>query len=225
MAHAAIRRVVGPHLVPPWGRRRGRGTAPLACALAALVTALGGCVAEPVPPRPLSAEAPGAGAPSGHDRDEAAAGTEVLAVFESFRDLEDRLSADPPPAADAGQLLAEHLAGALHARVLLALHVMHDEGLARQGRARSTAQVVSLGLEETPPSATIRECLDSTGWEVVDGQVAPVAVGEAPAQLYAVAPGRYLRTLRATRYDDGRWLLNDYERPMVQETTGNGSRC
>lgn len=176
-------------------------------------------VSPTVAPSPEATRSPAASPTAGLDLGpaEAAAAAQVLAVYERFVDLEIALAADPPPPAESDERLNEYTTSAVHGRVLLAMHMLHDHGLARTGTPRSRLRVAAVDLDGPPPSVTIVECFDTATWRVVDRGGTPVAVEDAPPELYAVAPGVYVRTVHVHRFPGDVWLLRDYDRPLVQE--------
>jgi hypothetical protein len=188
--------------------------------------AVAGCLGTgpPPPPPALSTVVTSSPVP-GPDPAQARAVEEILAVYGAFRRGEDELSADPPPVDEAERRLAAHLGGALRTQVLLALHEMVEHGLARRGRPVSTARVAALRLDATPPTATVIDCLDGRGWSLVDRGTGTPPAGPAPHGIYAATPGRYVRTLTATRYDDGTWLLDGFDPPLARALTSGDEPC
>jgi hypothetical protein len=206
-------------------------------AVAAFVVALAGCgdglseparQATPTPshtPAPSPEPGPEPGPEAAWSPAEAAAADEVRDVYRSFLELEKALSAEPPSAAESYERLLAYATGVLHGRVLLGLNTLRAHDLARSGQPRSNVTVVDIDLDGPVPRATIVDCLDTTGWRLVDRAGDPVEPVDAPAELYGVSPGTFVRTVQATRHDDGRWLLNDYDRPLVQQTSDMEGLC
>jgi hypothetical protein len=211
-------------------RRRPKPTV----AAAALVVALAGCGVDRLG-EPVDAATPTPGPTRGFTPErepqpawgpaEAAAVDEILAGYRGFLELETALSADPPSAAESDARLLDYTTSVLHGRVLLALNTLRAHDLARSGEPRSAVTVVDVDLDGPVPRATIIDCFDTTGWGLIDGAGAPVDPADAPAELYGVQPGAYVRTVEATRHDDGRWLLYDYDRPLLQKTSDMEDKC
>lgn len=70
----------------------------------------------------------------------------------------------------------------------------------RTGAVKSDPTVTSISLDSAPATVEIQDCLDASGYRLVyakDKRVVPGSGG-----------GRHLATATATRYPDGRWLIN-----------------
>src|SRR5690606_39252401 len=149
------------------GCRAGR-TAAVRCgvaAAAAVAVVLAGCGRESEFewPEDLANPSPAPLAPA-----ELAATDEVLAAYEAFRQAEVAIQADPEPAHVAQDQLTEYLADPLLTLTLFEIETMHRRGLVRQGEPRSEPEVVELRLDDNPPTATVRDCLDASGWRLTD---------------------------------------------------------
>ncbi len=163
--------------------------------------ALASCGEEPVewpedPPPPTSTLTPA----------EAAAVDEILSLLDAYRAAAVAIHADPPAPADAKQQLTDYLADPLLTVTLLELDLMRSRGLVRAGAPASEATVVELRMDEQPPAANIRECLDATGWPVTDRSGTEVD-GATGLPAWATAD-RHVLTLTARKLD-GQWLLSD----------------
>jgi hypothetical protein len=190
---------------------------------------------EPVPlaagtPTPSPAPSPTPFADIDLSPAEAAAVAEMQEVYQRFLDLEVALAADPPPPAESDERLNEVLTGALHSRVLISMHMLHDHGLARQGAPESRVRVIRIDLDAPVPEATFVDCFDTTGWPLVNGISEPVPVAQAPPEIYGVEPAVYARTVHVKRYGDGRWYFHDYDRhhfnrPLPYDTDEEEARC
>jgi hypothetical protein len=190
---------------------------------------------DPVPlaagtPTPSPAVSPTPRADIDLNPAEAAAVEEMREVYQRFLDLEVELAADPPPPAESDERLNEVLTGALHGRVLISMHMLHDHGLARRSAPESRVRVTRIDLDAPVPEATFLDCLDTTGWPLVDRRGEPVPDAQAPPEIYGVEPGVYARTVHVKRYGDGRWYFHDYDRhqfnrPLPYETDEGEARC
>lgn len=163
--------------------------------------ALASCGEEPVewpedPPPPTSTLTPA----------EAAAVDEILSLLDAYRAAAVAIHADPPAPADAKQQLTDYLADPLLTVTLLELDLMRSRGLTRTGAPASESTVTEIQLDQTPPTATMRECLDSTGWPVTDQ--AGTELTEISGLPAWATPQRHVLIVTA-RLLDGRWLLAD----------------
>lgn len=70
----------------------------------------------------------------------------------------------------------------------------------RTGTLKSDPTVTGVSLDTVPATVSIQDCLDATGYKLVYVKSKSVVPGSAS--------GRYIATATATRYDDGRWLIN-----------------
>lgn len=187
------------------GCRAGR-TAAVRCgvaAAAAVAVVLAGCGRESEFewPEDLANPSPAPLAPA-----ELAATDEVLAAYEAFRQAEVAIQADPEPAHVAQDQLTEYLADPLLTLTLFEIETMHRRGLVRQGEPRSEPEVVELRLDDNPPTATVRDCLDASGWRLTDRATGTEADPTGLPARYAL--DRYLIELHAS-FVDGRWLFDE----------------
>jgi hypothetical protein len=131
------------------------------------------------------------------DAAEQAAGKAALAAYSGYLKASRAASARSDPTHPA---LARFVADPLLTRVRLAIREAKEHGAMRTGTLVSDPTVVSVSLDADPPTVEIQDCLDATGYPLVyakDRRVVPGTGG-----------GRYLATATATRYPDGRWLVN-----------------
>lgn len=136
--------------------------------------------------------------PAAHSAaDEQAAGSAALAAYSGYLAASRAASARSDPGHPA---LPRFLADPLLTRVRVAIRDAKEHGAMRTGKLLSDPAVVSVDLAARPPTVQIQDCLDATGYRLVyakDHRVVPGTRG-----------GRYLATATATRYPDGRWLIN-----------------
>ncbi|GAB3948605.1 hypothetical protein [Micromonospora vulcania] len=96
--------------------------------------------------------------------------------------------------------LSRFLADPLLTRVRLSIRDAKEHGAMRTGTLKSEPTVTSVSLDSNPATVEIQDCLDATGYRLVyakDQKVVPGSGG-----------GKHLATATATRYPDGRWLIN-----------------
>jgi hypothetical protein len=189
--------------------RRGlaiRGTVVMAA------LALAGCAADPAPAE-SPADRPPAELPAlpsvSVDPAEAAAIEEILTVFQGFRDAEAELYADPPPPNVVRRELSPYLGDAMLSEQVGTLNDMRNAGIVFQGRQASRPEVVELRLDASPPSATVRDCVDATGWQAVFAQTGDPVPGDD-------LPDQFVMRLDATLYPEHGWLFHDFAMEETQ---------
>ncbi|MEV0425136.1 hypothetical protein [Micromonospora sp. NPDC050495] len=167
------------------------------CLLSLAVLGAGaGCGSEPeAATRPLT----GTGnAPAAHSvADEEAAGKAALAAYSGYLEASRAANARSDPGHPA---LARFLADPLLTKVQVTIREAKEHGAMRTGTLLSDPTVVSVDLTADPPTVQIQDCLDATGYRLVYAKNHRVVPG--------TRGGRYLATATATRYPDGRWLIN-----------------
>lgn len=184
------------------GRRRRLARLLAAAALAVAAAGTGACGQAPEVEWP--ADPTGPPTPTVEPA-EAETIAEVLAVFDEFRQVEVALQADPVPADEAKEQLTGYLADPLLTLTLFDVATMYRRDVVREGRPTWEATVSELRLDATPPTATVRDCLDATGWELADrADGSPAPVDGLPARF---APGWYVMEFNAKSFD-GRWLFD-----------------
>lgn len=181
------------------------GAALLACVGLLLV----GCQPAPADEPPSESSSPGASpsvAPSPTvDPAEEQARQDILEVYDSFREA----SITAAATADYESTeLAEYVAQPLLGEMLNSLQQMSEAGIHNTGRPTWSPTVTALRLDTSPPSATIEDCLDITGWLVVDDNGEPLP---APSGLT-----RYVVVVQAKQVSD-RWY--------IYETVANRSQA
>ncbi len=96
--------------------------------------------------------------------------------------------------------LRRYVADPLLTQVRLAVRKNQTHGAIRQGSVRSDPEVTTVNLDTNPATVEIQDCLDTSGYRLV--------FRRNSAPVPDAAGGRYLVTATATRYPDGRWLIN-----------------
>ncbi|MEU8180310.1 hypothetical protein AB0B85_08155 [Micromonospora sp. NPDC049044] len=96
--------------------------------------------------------------------------------------------------------LSRFLADPLLTRVQLSIRDAKEHGAVRTGTLKSDPTVTAVSLDANPATVEIQDCLDLTGYLLVYAKNKRVVPGSGG--------GRHLSTATATRYPDGRWLIN-----------------
>lgn len=143
-----------------------------------------------------AAAAPGAAATA--DRDAAEASRAALAAYKGYLTASRDASLDPDPTHPD---LKKYLADPLLTRIRDAVRDLKTHGAVRTGKVVSDPRISTLDLAADPPTVSIQDCIDSTGYQMVYAKNAKPVPG--------AAGGRYVATATATRYPDGRWLISD----------------
>ncbi|MEO3779363.1 hypothetical protein ABGB16_21470 [Micromonospora sp. B11E3] len=175
-------------------RHPGRWAIFLVAALAAGPVAACGtepdATAEPLP-------APEKATPTHSEADERAAREAALAAYSGYlaasRDASRRSDPHHPE-------LARFLADPLLTRVRLTIREAKEHGAMRTGTLVSDPTVTAVSLDTVPATVEIQDCLDATRYRLVYAKTKRVVPGSGG--------GRHLATATATRYPDGRWLIN-----------------
>jgi hypothetical protein len=174
--------------------------------MAALAVALAGCSGGSEPtvqtddhsPRPLPV-LPSIVAEPG----EAEATEEILTLLEGFREVEGELYADPPPPDIVRRDFSPYLGDTMLSELVGTLDDMRNAGVVFEGRAVSNPIAVDIELDATPPSATVRDCVEATNWHPVFQETREPVPGES-------LPDRFVMTLDATVYPEHGWLFYDF---------------
>lgn len=97
--------------------------------------------------------------------------------------------------------LTKYLADPLLTRVRLTIRDAKEHGAMRTGTLVSDPTVTGVSLDAVPATVSIQDCIDATKYRLVDVKTKKPVPG--------AATGRYLATATASRYPDGRWLINE----------------
>lgn len=97
--------------------------------------------------------------------------------------------------------LTKYLADPLLTWVRLTIREAKEHGAMRTGTLISDPTVTSVNLDTVPATVTIQDCIDATKYRLIDVKSKKPVPGSTS--------GRYLATATATRYPDGRWLINE----------------
>lgn len=195
-------------------RDRSGGTgAGVAATLSLLLSGLAACGGGEPSAAPAGSPAGAVTTPAGSpsptpDPFEAAAAAEIFAAYQGFREAEIALNAHPPEPGAAAAALAGYVAEPLLSRLNGHIYLLYVNDLARAGESTVEPELAELHLDEEPAWATIRDCLDTTGWRLVDRETGQPASADSVVGLYAAEPGRHPRVLTAVRYDVG-WRIED----------------
>lgn len=140
-----------------------------------------------------------ASAPSADAR-EAEAAEAALTVYAGYlAAIQKAESAGNPQHSD----LKKYVADPLLTRVRLAIRDAKENGAMRTGSLISDPTVTSVTLDTVPQTVSIQDCVDSTKYRLVYRK------DKSPVPDTSV--GRYLATATASRFPDGRWLINASE--------------
>lgn len=168
----------------------------------ALVLGIVACTAEPTEldwpdgasPRP-AVEVP----PDPVASPEAEATAVILGVVDAFREVEVASYADPQPPHLATRELEPYLADPQLMQTLDLLRSMNQHGIAFEGRPTWEPTVAELRLDEVPPTATVRDCVESNGWRPVFRETGEPVPGDE-------RPDRTVEWLELKLYPEG-WLV------------------
>lgn len=166
-------------------------------ALVALILAGGAAACSASDNAPNSAAA--APAPAATDDAEAAkASKAALVAYKGYLAASRKASLSPDPQHPD---LKKYLADPLLTRVRDAVRDLQVNGAARTGNVVSDPRVTTVDLAAEPPTVSIQDCIDSTGYKMVNAK--------SKKPVSGALGGRYVATATATRYPDGRWLISD----------------
>ncbi|MFG2692300.1 hypothetical protein [Kitasatospora sp. NPDC048407] len=107
-----------------------------------------------------------------------------------------------------GTALGQYATGPALSEALLSLTQLHDAKLVMTGRPRTSPVVKSMNLQASPPTATIEDCLDVSGWHQADAGTKQI---KDPQQRLT----RYPATAVLKRYGN-RWLIADFTREVTK---------
>lgn len=180
-------------------------------AAAVLAVGVAGCGADPAEiewpddPSPPLAQAPPSASP---DVAEAAVVEEVLSVVQDFREAEVASYADPRPPHFARRDLSDVLADPFLTETVDTIYRMHQAGIVFEGRPTWDLTVTDLRLDDTPPTATVRDCFDATDWQSVFRETGDPVPGDT-------ITGRYVAQVHLKLYPEG-WLVHKTDRKAEQ---------
>lgn len=97
--------------------------------------------------------------------------------------------------------LPTFLADPLLTRVRATIRTLKQRGAVRIGSVVSQPTVAEVNLSAVPATVSIQDCIDTTGYRMV------YAKNKSPVP--GASSGRYVATATASRYPDGRWLINN----------------
>ncbi|GIF69616.1 hypothetical protein Ais01nite_76510 [Asanoa ishikariensis] len=96
--------------------------------------------------------------------------------------------------------LKKYLGDPLLTRVRTTIRDIKEHGAMRTGKLISDPRVTAVSLDSVPATVSIQDCIDATGYTMVDARTKKKVPGHAA--------GRYVATATASRYPDGRWLID-----------------
>ncbi|GIF74773.1 hypothetical protein [Asanoa siamensis] len=165
-----------------------------ACAVVAvaLAAALAACGSEP----PATASFDNAPARSA-DPETATATKAALDAYAGYLAAARKAEAIPDPNYPE---LKKYLADPLLTRVRTTIRDIKEHGAMRTGKLISDPRVTAVSLDSVPATVSIQDCIDATGYTMVNAKT--------KKKLKDHTAGRYVATATASRYPDGRWLVN-----------------
>ncbi len=166
-----------------------------------LAVVLTGCGGEPAP-APDSKASPEAGAePSAS----ASAGPQAVgerAVLAAYEGMWRELAVAVRKPAAGGTRIEDYASGEALATVRRDVRTMREAGTRANGRLGHEPKVTKMDPGASPPTATVRDCVDLKDWETTrEGTPVPLPSGQ---------PMRYRTTAQAEQWDDGRWRVITY---------------
>lgn len=175
-------------------RNRQPANLPAALLTVATLVLAAGCGGPAGP----TGTAAGSDAPTTPDTRRAEAEQAGLAAYAGYLDALRKAESDGDP---HDPRLAQYLADPLLTRVRLAIRDAKEHGAMRTGKLVSDPTVTEVSLDTVPATVQIQDCLDSTGYRLVNRETRKVVRGSAG--------GRHVATATAVRYADGRWLISE----------------
>ncbi|MEV0717279.1 hypothetical protein [Asanoa sp. NPDC050611] len=158
----------------------------------ALAAALAACGSEP----PSTATFDNAPAPSA-DPETAKATKSALDAYAGYLAAARKAEAIPDPNYPE---LKKYLGDPLLTRVRTTIRDIKEHGAMRTGKLISDPRVTAVSLDSVPATVSIQDCIDATGYTMVNARTKKPVPGQKA--------GRYVATATASRYPDGRWLIS-----------------
>ncbi|QKW22831.1 hypothetical protein HUT16_30400 [Kitasatospora sp. NA04385] len=103
-----------------------------------------------------------------------------------------------------GTPLRQYATGSAFTETVISLTQLHDNKLVMIGRPRTSPILKSLDLQANPPTATVEDCLDVTGWHQADASTKEIR--DPQPRL-----SRYPATVVMKKYGN-RWLVAEFTR-------------
>ncbi|MFJ7004477.1 hypothetical protein [Streptomyces sp. SID8385] len=178
--------------------RRWSGAAG-AVVLAVLLTGCGGETALDSDRKAAVPEASAESSPSAPTNPRPTEERAVLAAYEGmWREL--AVAVQKPSA--GGTRIEDYASGEALATVRRDVRTMREAGTRANGRLGHEPEVTKMDPGASPPTATVRDCVDLKDWETTrDGTPVPLPSGQ---------PMRYRTTAQVEQWDDGRWRVITY---------------
>lgn len=164
-----------------------------AIAVIALLSALAACGSAPPATDSGAMTAPTSSA----DPDTAAATQSALDAYSGYLAAARTAESIPDPNYPG---LKKYLGDPLLTRVRTTIRDIKEHGAMRTGKLISDPRVTAVSLDSVPATVTIQDCIDATGYAMVDAKTKKKVAGHSA--------GRYVATATASRYPDGRWLID-----------------
>lgn len=176
---------------------RTRQLATLSTTLLVVATMVAGAGCGNRTGRGTPAGGTGAEAAASADAGAAAAEKSALAAYAGYLNASRKAESAGNP---LDPELRKYLADPLLTRVRLTIRDAKEHGAMRTGKLVSNPTVTGVDLDSDPATVSIQDCIDATGYRLIYKKNRAVVPGSAG--------GRHLATATATRYPDGRWLIN-----------------
>ena len=159
----------------------------------ALMAALAACGSEPPATAAFDDSAPASTA----SPETATATKSALAAYAGYLAAARKAEAIPDPNYPE---LRKYLGDPLLTRVRTAIRDIKEHGAMRTGKLISDPRITAVSLDSVPATVSIQDCIDATGYAMVNAKTKKAVPGHAA--------GRYIATATASRYPDGRWLID-----------------
>lgn len=177
--------------------------------LAGSLVALAGCSSgsEASPSESSPTATPSASPSSTADPEEEAASRAILADYRRYWDEKEQAYAH---ASLDGTELNKYAVGTAFATTKQDLKALKSSGQIAQGKVRLSPEIRTMDLTRKVPSATVRDCVDITGWKLVNASTRKEI--ELPKERLT----RYVSIVKAEKWGD-RWV--------VLSTTREANKC
>ncbi|MFJ5921778.1 hypothetical protein ACIQF6_04115 [Kitasatospora sp. NPDC092948] len=140
--------------------------------------------------------------------DQGAQGLEANSAVTAYQSWWDARVAAFERSNSDGTALGQYATGNALSEALLSLTQLHDAKLVMTGAPKTSPIVKELDLQANPPTATIEDCLDVSGWHQADAATLQI---KDPQQRLT----RYPATAVLKRYGN-RWLIADFTREVTK---------
>ncbi|MDR3036745.1 MAG: hypothetical protein LBV78_27190 [Kitasatospora sp.] len=133
------------------------------------------------------------------------AGNDAVTAYQDWWDVQVDVFGRPD---SDGVALRQYATGTAFTDTAISLTQLHDNKLVMVGQPRTAPVLKSLDLQANPPTATIDDCLDVSGWHQADAATKEI---KDPQQRLS----RYPATALMKKYGN-RWLIADFTREVTK---------